>query len=299
MTMDKEISDILTEAGLNIEISEIQTRIETLTKFKVPENEMKRSILNHFGAPKQQPTGDNEIGTVSQVDKDGMWTSLRVKVVQLWENNHDSINQTGIVGDPTGTVKFTSWASANVPEMEEGGSYTLYNVVSSIYNGKMQVSLNKKSRIEPTDPIEAKDNSTSFLGALVAIRNGSGLITRCSVCNKAMGSTCKDHIDGGSFFDVRIIGTLDNGVKLTSVIINAELVEQLTGCSIDFCTTLAAERLDKEEPGNEMAKMLLGKFFYVTGTDLTDTILAKTITPYVDGISDEDLKSLITYARGE
>jgi len=299
MTIAKEISDVLTDAGLNIGMSEIQKRIDTLTEYKVPENEIKRSILNHFGAPKQKLTGDNPIGTVEEVNKDGMWTSLKVKVVQLWENNHDSINQTGIIGDPTGTVKFTSWASANMPEMEEGKSYLLYNVVSSVYKEKMQVSLNKKSKIEPIDPVEAKDNSVSFLGALVAIRKGSGLITRCAICKKAMGSTCKDHLDGESFFDVRIIGTLDNGVKLTSVIIGAEIVEQLTGNSIEFCKALAAERLDKEEPGKELAKMLLGKFFYVTGPDLTDTILAKTVTPYVDGISDEDLHSLITYARGE
>ncbi len=48
--------------------------------------------------------------------------TLKVKVMQIWDNTSDKITQTGLIGDETGIIKFTIWESANLPPMEEGRS---------------------------------------------------------------------------------------------------------------------------------------------------------------------------------
>jgi replication factor A1 len=59
------------------------------------------------------------------VKEDGKWVTLKVKVVQIWDNTSDKITQTGLIGDETGIIKFTIWESANLPPMEEGRSYEI------------------------------------------------------------------------------------------------------------------------------------------------------------------------------
>ena len=295
MELLQEISKQLKDTGIEVKDEDIQKRLDILTNFKVPKNEIKRSILTHFGLTTKNATGDNPIGPISDLTSEGMWTSLQIKVVQLWENNHESIDQTGIVGDESGTVKFTKWTGAKLPPMEEGKSYLLLNVVSSIYNEKMQISLNKKSKIESTDDVEVKDNTVTFIGAFVSMQSNSGLITRCDVCNKTIRGSCPDHPEAEGHYDLRIMGTVDNGVTCMTVILNAEMVESLTGFTIDSSRQMATDALDKEVVGDALEKLVLGKFYYVSGADMGGTILAKAMMPYVNSIPDDDLRSLIEY----
>ena len=88
----------LDEADISVKKADIEERINKLLRFKVPESEIIRSILVFYKATPSQTTGDNKIGPISGIS-DGKWTSLNIKVMQLWENNHDSIGQTGIVDD--------------------------------------------------------------------------------------------------------------------------------------------------------------------------------------------------------
>ena len=295
--MLEEIKKALTDAGVNVSDEDIQKRLDILNKFKVPAAEVKRSVLTHFGVSTKNAGGDNPIGSVEEITTDGMWTSLRVKVVQIWDNTHDSIDQTGLVGDESGTIKFTKWKSANLPPMEEGKSYLLVNVVSNEFNGKMQVSMNKNTRIETSEDVEAKDNTTTFIGALIAIRDNSGLISRCSICNRAIRGTCADHAEAESYHDLRIICTMDNGIKCITVIMDAGIIESLTGYTVDSSREMAVEALDKEIVGDRLELLLLGKFFYVSGPDLGDSLLAKAMMPYVNSIPDKDLQGLIEYIR--
>ena len=295
--MLKEIQKELKDAGISVSDEDIQNRLDTLKRFKVPENEVKRSVLTKFGLKSNVSQEDNQIEPISALTKEGTWTSLKIKVVQLWDNNHESISQTGVVGDETGTVKFTAWASAKLPILEEGMSYTLLNVVTSVYNEKMQVSLNKKSKVENAEDVEVKDNTVTIIGALVSVNKGSGLITRCNVCNKSIRGSCPNHADAEGHHDLRIIGVIDSGKTCTTVIINAEVVESLSGFTVESSRQMATEALDKEVVGDALEKMLIGKFFYVSGPDMGDTMLAKTMMPYVKAIPDDELSALIKYIK--
>lgn len=98
----------------------------------------------------------------------GQWVTIKGKVVQLWDNSHETIEQAGLIGDPTGVIKFTNWTSADLPDMEEGKSYMLKNVVVNEYGGKVQIQLNKSSSIEELDEdIEVGTSTFTYSGAMV------------------------------------------------------------------------------------------------------------------------------------
>lgn len=171
------------ELGVDIPAEKIEERLEKLIiKFKVPQEEAKRSVVNFFmkeySIPKEKfygGQGETSFSKVSDILEDGKWVNIKVKVVQLWENTHGSISQVGLLADETGTIKFISWAAAEVQAVEEGKSYIFKNVVSSEWNGKMEVTLNKSSSIEEiTDDIhiQSKPQGVASLVKVADISEG-------------------------------------------------------------------------------------------------------------------------------
>jgi replication factor A1 len=171
------------ELGVDIPAEKIEERLEKLIiKFKVPQEEAKRSVVNFFmkeySIPKEKfygGQGETSFSKVSDILEDGKWVNIKVKVVQLWENTHGSISQVGLLADETGTIKFISWAAAEVLAVEEGKSYIFKNVVSSEWNGKMEVTLNKSSSIEEiTDDIhiQSKPQGVASLVKVADISEG-------------------------------------------------------------------------------------------------------------------------------
>ena len=105
---------------------------------------------------------------------------MTVKVVDLWEPRSDAVAQVGLLGDESGTIKFTKWSKSDLPTLEEGAVYDLRNVVTDEYEGRFSVKLNRTTTIEELDEeIEVGDDDLTIEGALVDIQSGSGLIKRC------------------------------------------------------------------------------------------------------------------------
>ena len=152
----KQIEARFLELGVKVETSEINTMLDQLiNKFKVPPEEARRNVTNHFlkkyNIPKTEFFTQRETPQVkaSDIKEDGKWVTLRCKVVQLWETNHESLSQTGLLGDESGTVAFKKWTKANLPQVEEGKSYIFKNVATSEWQGRFSISLNKTTEIIP------------------------------------------------------------------------------------------------------------------------------------------------------
>ena len=174
------------------------------------------------------------------------------------------------------------------------------NVVGSVYNEKLQVSLNKKSKInELIEDIEVKENSIQFIGCMVAIQQSSGLITRCDECNKAIKRTCDTHPEAEGHYDLRIIGTIDNGQTYKTILADSQVTESITSISIESGKAMATEAMDKEVVIQAIKDKIIGKFYYISGVDMGDMILAKSMIPYVKSIPNSDLESLIQYIKNE
>ncbi|AET63476.1 Single-stranded DNA-binding replication protein A [Methanothrix harundinacea] len=95
---------------------------------------------------------------VSEIKEEGRWIDLRAKVVQLWEPTSETISQTGLIGDETGTIKFVKWAKSGIPDLAEGKSYLFKNLVTDEFQGRFSVKLNRTSGVEPLEAeVEASD----------------------------------------------------------------------------------------------------------------------------------------------
>ncbi len=284
----KEIEEFFSQKGHNIPISEIESRLDKLiNEFKVPTEEARRSVVNYFLKEYNIPRGDffvqqGETPTVkvSDITSEGKWINISAKVAQLWDNSHESIDQAGLIGDETGTIKFVKWAKAELPSLVEGKSYMFKNVVTDSYQERFNIKFNRTSLIEEIqEDIEIGTLSVEFSGAMVGIQVGSGLIKRCPECNRALiKGVCGEHGKVEGTYDLRIKAVVDDGMSAQDALINREISEQLTGITLDEAKQMATEALDQEVVLEKFKEMLLGRYYLVKGPKLDRNILVEDIS---------------------
>jgi replication factor A1 len=216
---------------------------------------------------------------VVEIDEPGRWVDLTIKVAQLWEANSEAISQSGLVGDDTGTIKFVKWAKADLPDLEEGKSYLLKNLVTDEFQGRFSVKLNRTSQIVPLDEdVEIGSVAAEFSGALVDVQKGSGLIKRCPVCKRSLAKgVCSEHGKVEGAYDLRIKAVLDDGRRVQDVLINRETTERLVNLTLEEAKQMAMEALDHEVVRSMIESKLTGRYFSVTGPRIDRYLLVETI----------------------
>ena len=260
---------------LEITQEDVEERLHTLVEeYRVPLEEARRSVVSHYleeaGMERDElGRGDSEETLLGDIDADEQWVDLRVKVADLWEPGHDSIAQVGLLGDESGTMKFVAFDTSDLPELEEGQSYALSNVVTDEYEGSFSVKLNKTTGITELDEeIEVGDDASTVEGALVDVQSGSGLIKRCPEddCTRVLqNGRCSEHGQVEGEFDLRIKAVLDDGMDVHEVIFDKETTEELTGIDLDEAKQMAQDALDTTVVVEEMTGDLLGQYFRVSG----------------------------------
>lgn len=303
----QEISARFTELGVEIPIEEIEERLDKMIhKFKVPKEEARRSVVNYFlklhnisrnefypGVQTESP-----MASISEISEDGKWVNIRGKVVQLWDNSHESISQVGLIGDETGTIKFTIWESADAPVIEESKNYLFRNVVVNEWNGKFQINVNKSSSIESIEEeIEVGTATVEFTGAMVDIQSGSGLIKRCPECNRALTKgACMEHGKVDGVYDLRIKAVMDNGASIQDAILKKDQVEDITGITLESAIAMAADALDQGVVLEKMKNSLVGKYYRLEGSRVDRYLLVESIVP-VFSYDASELDELIAAAE--
>ncbi|MFO7927418.1 replication factor A [Natronomonas sp.] len=273
--------------SLDVTIDEIEDRLETLvSEYRVPVDEARRSIVSSYLDEADMDRddlsgGSTQSAAVADIDAPEEWLDLTAKIVDLWEPGADSIAQVGLLGDETGTIKFTKWAKSDLPELDEGAVYRLGSVVTDEYQGRFSVKLNASTTVEELDTdIDVGDDSTEVEGALVDIQSGSGLIKRCPEedCTRVLqNGRCSEHGEVEGEFDLRIKGVLDDGVEIHETIFNQESTEELTGITLDEAQQMAMDALDTEVVVEEMRETVLGRYYRVSGPTLGRYVLANDI----------------------
>ncbi|KZN25169.1 MULTISPECIES: replication factor A [unclassified Haladaptatus] len=272
---------------LDVTVDDVASRLDSLVnEYKVPMEEARRSVTSHYldeaGLERDEiRTGGTSDVHVEDIETDEQWVDLTAKVVDLWDPRSDSVGQVGLLGDETGTIKFTKWAKSDLPELEEGKVYKLGNMVTDEYQGRYSVKLNRTTTIEELDTdIEVGDNSTEMEGALVDIQSGSGLIKRCPKedCTRVLqNGRCSEHGEQDGEFDLRIKGVLDDGLDVHEVIFNEEATENLTGIELEEAKQMAMDALDTTVVADEMREMTLGHYYRVTGPTMGRYLLANDV----------------------
>ena len=209
---------------------------------------------------------------LAAIDTDEQWIDVTAKVTELWEPRSESISQVGLLGDQSGATKFVSFATSELPELDEGAVYRLENVVTDEYQGDFSVKLNRTTSIERVEEdIEVGDNTVEAEGVLIDIQNGSGLIKRCpnDDCTRVLqNGRCSEHGEVEGEFDLRIKGVLDDGNEVQETIFDREATAELGGIGLEEAKEMAMDALDTTVVADEINETVLGRYYRVSGPTL-------------------------------
>ncbi len=279
----EEIRDRFSD-HLDLSVSEVQDRLETLvTEYNVPVDEARRSVVSHYvdraDIDREMIQERGTSTSLGEIDRPEEWLTVEAKVVDLWEPRSDAVAQVGLLGDTTGTIKFTKWSKSDLPELTEGTSYRLQNVVTDEYQGQYSVKLNRTTTIDELDTdIEVGDDTETIEGALIDIQSGSGLIKRCPEpeCTRVLqNGRCSEHGDVDGEFDLRIKGVIDDGTQAHEVIFDRDATEALTNITLEEAKEMAMDALDTSIVVEEMRSLILGRYYRINGPTLGRYLLAE------------------------
>ncbi len=282
---------------IDVSVDDVEDRLRTLVdEYKVPIDEARRSVTNHYldesGLDREDlSSGSSEAVQIEDVDEPEQWVDLTAKVIELWDPRSDSVAQVGLLGDPTGTIKFTKWAKSDLPALEEGGVYELNNVVTDEYQGRYSVKLNSTTLIEELDEeLEVGDDTSEIEGALVDMQSGSGLIKRCpnEDCTRVLqNGRCNEHGEVEGEFDLRIKAVVDDGIDAHEVIFDKDATEELTGISLEEAKDMAMDALDTTVVADEIRDKIVGTYYRIEGPTFGRYVLADDVEE-LDGPADPE-----------
>lgn len=285
-TPSEAASELVDEFSGVVELneSELAEEIETLAnQYSLTPDQAQDSVRSNIKSEEgidndelanETSSESNDLHDVSDITDDEMWVDLEVTFADEWKPRSDSIAQVGLFGDETGTIRFVAFETSDLPELEEGKSYRLENVVSDEYEGNYSVKLNRTTEIiELDDDIEPDDNTDSVTGATVEVDDGYGLIRRCpnNDCGKKLNDgRCRDHgeVDGDD--DLALKLAVDTGSGVFTAYFDREETVELTGIDLDEALDIAHEEIDRSAVIDEMEPKLLGQYITVTGPTWED-----------------------------
>lgn len=264
----------------------VASDIEELLSFSIPMAEAVNSVISDIESEHDldgpSGKGRTEIGDIGDALGEGEWINIRGEILQLWDADHESVLQTGLIGDETGKTKFTVWSSSfDEPQFDEGDTVQLQSVVTDEYEGNYSVNVNSETAIAAIDEsFDIPDNSMGFSGALVAIQPGSGLVKRCphEDCTRVLqNGRCSEHGEVDGEFDLRIKGVLDNGSETQKVLLDREMTEDVGGITLEEAKDEAMDALDTTVVANQLRDRLVGQYYRVEGREFGQNLLANDV----------------------
>jgi replication factor A1 len=205
--------------------------------------------------------------------------SVRAKVIQEWDASHERMLQSGLLGDETGTIKFVIWKEPGKEKLSIGGVYNVFYAQVDEYNGRLSLNLNTATIMQEDADIPVSGGESIVKGSMVHIAPGSGIIKRCPVegCNRALSrqNYCPIHeIQPNFVYDLRIKGWLDDGEKTHNVLLQRDVVESLTGISLDAAKEIAENNpLGMDEVFLRMRDAVLGRYITCYGREIDGRVL--------------------------
>jgi len=242
------------------------------------------SLKIHSGTTVKESATDGALipSTVSIVNLHTGVGSVRAKVIQEWDASHERMLQSGLLGDETGTIKFVIWKEAGKEKLAVDSVYNIFYALVDEFNGRLSLNLNTATIMQDDGDILVSGGIVAIRGAIVHIAPGSGIIKRCPVegCNRALSrqNYCPVHeIQPKFIYDLRIKGWLDDGEKTHNILLQRDVVESLTGITLDAAKEIAENNpLGMDEVFLRMRDAVLGRYITCHGREIDNRLLVNT-----------------------
>lgn len=188
----------------------------------------------------------------------------------------------GVLADGTARLPFTDWEPRD--EIEEGADLHFENVYIREFRGVPSVNCSEFTTVSPLDHAveisesaprktidDAVENGGAFdielVGAIVAVRDGSGLIQRCPECGRVVQKgQCRSHGQVEGEDDLRVKAILDDGTGTVTAILGTELTREIYGGGLDDAREQARDAMDQEVVADSIRETLVGREYVVRGS---------------------------------
>jgi len=228
-----------------------------------------------------------EIGDISgSVEVTGRILSVEKKIIGGDAGPREIL--TGMMGDDTGRIRFTSWGDSRLKEDDvvkiSGANVRFWKSIPQIsFDDRAEITrvkgdfpsseeLMKSAVTEISKLVEGSGGiDISVEGVILQIKEGSGLIFRCPECKRVLQKgSCRIHgkIDGMA--DLRIKAVVDDGTGAIVAIMNREITEELIEMSIDECLEKAREMMDYDAIKEILEEKLISQPVEVRGNVTVD-----------------------------
>jgi replication factor A1 len=144
----------------------------------------------------------------------------------------------GFIEDDTSRVRISSFGQA----LENGRIYRMVGARVSEFNKQLELSIGDKTEVIPEDEdmdfgryyklfeVDNPAGGITILGFIITLGTKSGIIKRCSECNKPLANgVCPDHPDKPTKLDIFTYFTLDDGTKYIQCIAGKKAIMPFLG----------------------------------------------------------------------
>jgi replication factor A1 len=227
----------------------------------------------------------------------------------------------GVVADESGKVQFTAWSDFKLKPNEV---IRISRGTVKAWRGIPQLSFDDRAdviKVKEKFPTaeELQKTGTSLIseiaarggsadatvrGAVIEVRDGSGLIMRCPECKRALQKgTCKIHGRVEGYPDLRIKAILDDGSGAVSIVIGRDLTEKLMQTTLDECMQKAKQAMNLEVVKDNIDEELMFKVISVSGAITSDayglSMIVKEADPGKVDVKHEIEKMLVELEESE
>jgi replication factor A1 len=144
----------------------------------------------------------------------------------------------GFIEDDTSRVRISSFGQP----LENGRIYRLVGARVSEFNKQLEVSIGDKTGVYPENEdmdferyyklfeVDNPAGGITILGFIITLGTKSGIIKRCSECNKPLSTgVCPDHPDKPTKLDIFSYFTLDDGTRYIQCIAGKKAIMPFLG----------------------------------------------------------------------
>jgi replication factor A1 len=232
--------------------------------------------------------------TLSELTRESRNIDVEVRIIESRETVVNSRGKEkeivkGIVADRTGRMEFTCWGPM---EIKEGGCYRIIGGYVKEFRGVLNLNLSPGSifnplsddRLPPVEELVKPEESrvvnlyqgrfsgpVQLRGAILSIRNGSGLFQKCMECGRRMDrGACTVHGKTEAEWDLGFKGIFDDGSGTVFLKGDRRVVEELLGRSIDEIRNEVKENLDPDSVLEEIDQRIVGRPVTIIGDPSLD-----------------------------
>lgn len=300
-TVDSIMKELV-DNGVNEDRKAVASKLQEMIDFFVPIDEARVSVTKQFlkrhgiKMKSWQNTTSKPV-KINEIKEASKWVDVGARVSQLWESKSSAVAQKGLLEDETGRISFTIFAKSGLPPLELDQCYSIKNIVTDEYQGRLSVKLNKTTVIEPVDIEIASAKPATIHGAVVAVLDSSGFIKRCPTCKRVLDrGTCKTHGRVEGVQDLVIKAILDNGREMYTLVGDRAITETVIGMDLELAAKMVMECLDAACILEVIKQKLLGRHFIVEGKQNMGYVMPEKFTPVI--VQTENVIASIKRAEG-